>query len=122
MLQHPLNASREAFVAHPVKRVGGSVTVPGDKSISHRALLLGAVAEGRTEISGFLRGEDCLATLSVLRALGVTVADEGTRLTVAGVGPDGLSAPVEPLDLGNSGTAMRLLMCCTTERSCAIMR
>ncbi len=87
MLQHPLDPSREAYLAQPVERVGGTVTIPGDKSVSHRALLLGAVAEGPTTISGILRSEDCLATLAALRAMGVTVDDDGPQLTVTGVGP-----------------------------------
>ncbi len=87
-----------------------NVAVPGDKSISHRALMLGSVAEGDTEISGFLNGADCLATLEAFRAMGVPVSEHGaTSLTVHGVGLDGLEAPDGPLDLGNSGTAMRLL-------------
>lgn len=83
--------------------------MPGDKSISHRALLLGAVAAGDTTLSGFLRGEDCLATLAALRALGVAVDDDGARLTIHGVGSAGLAAPSQPLDMGNSGTGLRLL-------------
>jgi 3-phosphoshikimate 1-carboxyvinyltransferase len=87
----------------------GEITVPGDKSISHRALMLGAIAEGDTVVSGFLEGEDCLATLGALEAMGVTVERETDgALRVRGVGADGLRAPAEPLDLGNSGTAMRL--------------
>ncbi|MEE8249880.1 MAG: 3-phosphoshikimate 1-carboxyvinyltransferase, partial [Gammaproteobacteria bacterium] len=110
MLQHPLDPSREAYLAHPVERVGGTVTVPGDKSVSHRALILGSVAEGATTVSGILRSEDCLATLAALRAMGVTIDDHGPQLTVTGVGPAGLTEPTAPLDLGNSGTSMRLLM------------
>ncbi len=87
-----------------------TVAVPGDKSISHRALMLGAIAGGRTEISGFLAGEDCLATLDAMRALGVSVQQLGpTELIVNGAGRDGLSRPDSALDLGNSGTAMRLM-------------
>jgi len=97
------------IVARPAHRVGGIVAVPGDKSISHRALLLGAVANGTTRVSGFLRGEDCLATLGALRAMGVRVDDDGEHLTVHGVGMRGLAAPSQPLDLGNSGTGLRLL-------------
>lgn len=84
--------------------------VPGDKSISHRALMLGAIARGSTYIRGFLEAADCLATLEALRALGVRIertAHDGIR--VDGVGLHGLSAPAQPLDVGNSGTAMRLL-------------
>ncbi len=110
MLQHPLDPSREAYLAHPVERVGGTVTVPGDKSVSHRALILGSVAEGATTVSGILRSEDCLATLAALRAMGVTIDDHGPQLTVTGVGAAGLTEPTAPLDLGNSGTSMRLLM------------
>jgi len=72
--------------------------------------MFGAVAEGPTTITGFLRSEDCLATLAALRAMGVTIEEEGERVSVAGLGPSGLSAPAEPLNLGNSGTSMRLLM------------
>ena len=110
MRQHPLDPSSEVYLAHPTASVGGTIAIPGDKSVSHRALLLGAVAEGSTMISGFLRSEDCLGTLAALRALGVTIDDHGAQLSVAGVGPGGLTEPVAPLDLGNSGTSMRLLM------------
>jgi len=84
--------------------------VPGDKSISHRALLLGAIAEGQTEVEGFLAGEDCLHTLSALRALGVSVDNtDDTTVRIEGVGLRGLAKPAAALDLGNSGTGMRLL-------------
>src|SRR5690606_4059653 len=98
------------FVVQPAAAVGGRISVPGDKSISHRALMLGAIARGDTVIRGFLRGEDCLATLGMLRALGVTIdeAADGT-VVVRGVGPTGLRSPDRPLDCGNSGTAMRLM-------------
>jgi 3-phosphoshikimate 1-carboxyvinyltransferase len=93
---------------------GGSLTgelrVPGDKSISHRSIMLGALAEGTTHIRGFLEGEDALATVAAFRAMGVDI--EGPRdgeVRVHGVGLHGLRAPAEPLDLGNSGTSMRLL-------------
>jgi 3-phosphoshikimate 1-carboxyvinyltransferase len=87
----------------------GRVSVPGDKSISHRAALLGAVAEGVTRITGFLRGEDCLATLEALRALGVAVDDNGHEVVIHGIGEEGLSTPRGPLCVGNSGTLLRLL-------------
>jgi 3-phosphoshikimate 1-carboxyvinyltransferase len=98
------------FIAHPAERVGGTVAVPGDKSISHRSLLLGAVAEGPTVIHGFLDSEDCRATRAAMQALGVPIRTEpdGT-VRVDGVGADGLRAPSRVLDLGNSGTAIRLL-------------
>ena len=91
--------------------IQGSLRVPGDKSISHRALMLGAIADGSTEISGFLASEDCLATLAALRSLGVAIERPGeTDVRVAGVGRVGLRASAAALDMGNAGTAMRLSM------------
>ena len=93
---------------------GGSVTgrlrVPGDKSISHRSIMLGALAEGETRVSGFLQGDDCIATLEAFRALGVSIEgpDQGAVI-IQGVGLEGLKPPRGPLNLGNSGTSMRLL-------------
>lgn len=88
----------------------GCVTVPGDKSISHRALLLGSLAEGSSHITGFLPSADCRATLNCLRALGVRIqTHNATTLTVHGRGPGGLEAPTAPLDCVRSGTTMRLL-------------
>jgi 3-phosphoshikimate 1-carboxyvinyltransferase len=90
--------------------LGGELRVPGDKSISHRSLLLGGLANGITEVSGFLESEDCLATLRALRALGVHIEQlPGQRVRVHGAGPV-LRAPSEVLDMGNAGTAMRLFM------------
>jgi 3-phosphoshikimate 1-carboxyvinyltransferase len=88
----------------------GRIRVAGDKSVSHRSIMLGAIAEGVTEISGFLEGEDSLATLNAFRAMGVTIEgpQEG-KVVVHGVGLHGLRPPAGPLDLGNSGTSMRLL-------------
>lgn len=88
----------------------GELRVPGDKSISHRALMLGAISDGRTEIDGFLDGLDCLATRDALRAMGVRIEgpQEG-RVRIDGVGLEGLQAAEQALDLGNSGTSMRLL-------------
>ncbi len=98
------------YVVLPAALTSGTVTVPGDKSISHRALLLGAIAEGQTEVEGFLAGEDCLATLSALRALGVSIDNaDDTTVRIDGVGLSGLNMPGKALDLGNSGTGMRLL-------------
>jgi 3-phosphoshikimate 1-carboxyvinyltransferase len=97
------------FVIQPSAIASGEVSVPGDKSISHRALMLAAVAKGWTTVTGFLPGEDCLATAEALRAMGVTVEqDSETEVRVHGAGTCGLHAPDGPLDLGNSGTAMRL--------------
>ena len=100
----------QTFIASPVSRVRGVARVPGDKSISHRSVMLGSLANGITEVSGFLCGEDALATMSAFRAMGVNIEHQGERLRIHGVGRTGLSAPDETLDLGNSGTAMRLMM------------
>jgi 3-phosphoshikimate 1-carboxyvinyltransferase len=91
--------------------VRGEITVPGDKSVSHRALLLGGIATGTTEVEGLLESEDCLATLGAMRALGVAVERPAPgRVVIDGVGLHGLRAPPGPLDMGNAGTAMRLSM------------
>jgi 3-phosphoshikimate 1-carboxyvinyltransferase len=97
------------IVVAPGTAAGGSVRVPGDKSISHRALMLGAIATGQTDISGFLAGEDCLATLTALTALGADIELDGERVRIRGVGMHGLRAAPHALDMGNSGTGMRLL-------------
>ena len=99
----------QMFEAHPAMRVSGTMTVPGDKSISHRALMLSGIAEGVSDVSGFLAGEDCLATLSAMRALGVRIEQpSATQVLIHGVGLHGLQAAGRPLDMGNAGTAMRL--------------
>lgn len=98
------------FIVTPSRVHDAIVTVPGDKSISHRALMLGSIADGKTEVDGFLAGEDCLATLAAMRAMGVEIEQpDPSRMSIAGVGLHGLQAPESPLDLGNSGTAMRLM-------------
>lgn len=95
----------------PAGQVSGRVRVPGDKSISHRSVMLGGIAEGRTEVTGFLAGADCLATLDAFRRMGVSVDRTGeTSLVVHGRGLHGLTAPDEVLDMGNAGTAIRLAM------------
>jgi 3-phosphoshikimate 1-carboxyvinyltransferase len=99
----------QMFEAHPAMRVFGTMTVPGDKSISHRALMLSGIAEGVSEVTGFLASEDCLATLSAMRALGVRIEQpSATHVLIHGVGLRGLQAAGRPLDMGNAGTAMRL--------------
>lgn len=98
------------FLANPGGKLSGRIRVPGDKSISHRSIMLGSLAEGTTEVEGFLEGEDALATLQAFRDMGVVI--EGPhhgRVTVHGVGLHGLKAPAGPLYMGNSGTSMRLL-------------
>lgn len=87
-----------------------TLTVPGDKSISHRAVMLGSLAEGTTRVTGFLPGEDCVATMNAFRTMGVKITSEDpTTLSIEGVGMNGLCAPDSAIDLGNSGTAMRLM-------------
>jgi len=99
------------IAARPPTPLTGKIRVPGDKSISHRALMLGALAVGRTEISGLLEGEDVLATAAAVNALGAHARRAGDgRWTVDGVGIGGLTEPQDLLDLGNSGTAARLLL------------
>lgn len=98
------------YQVSPGGKLGGTLRVPGDKSISHRSIMLGSIAEGETSISGFLEGADSLATLQAFRALGVRIdGPELGRVTVHGVGLQGLQAPTQALDLGNSGTSMRLM-------------
>ncbi len=105
-----INDNDLIFIASPGGSLCGEVRVPGDKSISHRAIMLGALAEGETVIDGFLDGEDALATLNAFRAMGVRIdGPEQGRVVVHGVGMQGLKPPQAPLDLGNAGTAMRLM-------------
>ena len=99
---------RRLEFTHP--SLQGKLEVPGDKSISHRAVMFGSVAEGVTTISHFLEGEDCLSTIDCFRKLGVTIEQNGTDVKVYGKGFSGLSAPSEVLDVGNSGTSIRLLL------------
>jgi 3-phosphoshikimate 1-carboxyvinyltransferase len=97
------------FEARPTLRVSGTVAVPGDKSISHRALMLSGIAEGTSEVTGFLASEDCLATLTAMRALGVRIEQPSpTHVVIHGVGLRGLRDARRTLDMGNAGTAMRL--------------
>jgi 3-phosphoshikimate 1-carboxyvinyltransferase len=88
----------------------GKLTIPADKSISHRSIMFGALANGTTTIHNFLRGEDCLSTLHAFQKLGVPIEDDGTTITVTGTGFTGLQAAPEPIDVGNSGTTIRLMM------------
>jgi 3-phosphoshikimate 1-carboxyvinyltransferase len=96
---------------HPKAPLAGTIRVPGDKSISHRALMLGALAVGRTEITGLLEGEDVLCTAAAMRALGAGAERrQDGRWLVDGVGVGGLAEPADIIDVGNSGTAARLLL------------
>lgn len=100
----------EVYEAAPAGQVRGDIRVPGDKSISHRSIMLGALAEGSTEVHGFLEGADALATANIFRAMGVQIdGPQDGRVVVHGVGLHGLKAPAGDLDCGNSGTSMRLL-------------
>jgi 3-phosphoshikimate 1-carboxyvinyltransferase len=106
-----VSSSSARYVARPAASVGGSITVPGDKSISHRALMLGGIARGTTHVHGFLASEDCLATLGALRALGVGIErPQPTEVIVRGAGLKGLKGASAALDMGNAGTAIRLFM------------
>ncbi|MCK5925089.1 MAG: 3-phosphoshikimate 1-carboxyvinyltransferase, partial [Methylococcales bacterium] len=98
------------FVVQPSDGLNGTVRVPGDKSMSHRSIMLGALAEGVTQVKGFLNAEDAMSTLKAFRAMGVEISDPvDGNVTIHGVGKQGLKAPNAPLYLGNSGTSMRLL-------------
>ncbi len=104
------HSSNLVFHVRPGGALQGSLRVPGDKSISHRSIMLGSLAEGTTHVSGFLEGEDSLATLKAFRAMGVEIeGPDNGKVVIHGVGMQGLKAPQQPLDLGNSGTSMRLL-------------
>jgi 3-phosphoshikimate 1-carboxyvinyltransferase len=98
------------YLVHPSLNVAGSIRVPGDKSISHRSLMLGSIAEGVTEVRGFLESEDCLSTMKAMQALGVRIERTGQQeVRVHGVGMKGLNPANHALDMGNAGTAMRLM-------------
>ena len=98
-----------SFKAYSCHSLNGSIKVPGDKSISHRSIMLGSIANGVTNISGFLEGEDSLATLKAFQQMGVQIERAGSNIAIHGVGKHGLKSPSEPLDLGNSGTSIRLM-------------
>ena len=98
-----------SFKASSCHSLNGSIKVPGDKSISHRSIMLGSIANGITNVSGFLEGEDSLATLRAFQQMGVQIERMGSNITIHGVGKHGLRSPSEPLDLGNSGTSIRLM-------------
>lgn len=93
-----------------VKHLQGTLMVPSDKSISHRSIMFGAISSGKTTITNFLRGEDCLSTLAAFRSLGVNIEDDGTTITVEGQGFAGLKKAKNTIDVGNSGTTIRLML------------
>lgn len=96
------------LISH-IKSLKGNLRVPGDKSISHRSIIFGAISQGKTTVKDILRGEDVLSTIQVFRDLGVTIEDDGQIVTVHGSGFAGLKAPEKALDMGNSGTSIRLI-------------
>jgi 3-phosphoshikimate 1-carboxyvinyltransferase len=114
--------ARPHQAARPAQPLTGSIAVPGDKSISHRALMFGALAVGRTRITGLLEGEDVLRTAAAMRALGAEILRDGADWVVRGRGIGGLTEPEDVLDMGNSGTAARLLAgILSTHDFCAVM-
>lgn len=92
-----------------IQGLKGTVSVPGDKSISHRCIMFGSIANGTTEIHNFLKGADCLATIRCFQSMGINIEETDHTITVHGKGLHGLSAPLNILDVGNSGTTTRLL-------------
>lgn len=108
--QEEMTSNQLSFNVQPGGQVAGTIRVAGDKSISHRSIILASIANGITRVTGFLEGEDALNTVAAFREMGVTiVGPENGELTIYGVGKNGLQAPRRPLYMGNSGTAMRLL-------------
>ena len=97
------------FLVSPCNSLSGVITIPGDKSISHRAIIMGSIANGVTKVSGFLEGNDSLATMKSFQQMGVGIEQLGSKLIIKGVGMHGLKAPTKPLNLGNSGTSIRLM-------------
>ena len=91
------------------RQLQGTIRVPGDKSISHRSIMFGSLAKGTTVVRDILRGEDVLSTMQVFRDMGVTITDDGDSITIEGVGFSGLKKPQNKLDMGNSGTSIRLI-------------
>lgn len=97
------------MIIQPARRIVGRLRLPGDKSISHRAAIIAALARGSSRLTNFSTSEDCASTLACLRQLGVSIERDGNTVRVEGVGIDGLRAPAAPLDCGNSGSTMRML-------------
>jgi len=99
----------DSITIMPASPLCGEINVPGDKSISHRSIMLGAIANGVTTVRGFLRGEDNMATMKAFRSMGVDITDDGETVTITGKGLHGLSEPADVIDCGNSGTTIRLI-------------
>ncbi len=105
-----MGTSNSCWISRPARGVSGRLTVPGDKSVSHRALMLGAIADSAVTVSNFLAGADCIATRRALEKMGARIETlPGGDIRVEGGGPESLLAPADPLDLGNSGTGIRLM-------------
>ena len=94
---------------YPKRGLRGEIRVPGDKSVSHRSVMLGAIAMGTTEITNFLKGADCLSTIQCFRKMGIEIEQKKERVVIRGKGLKGLTAPFETLNVGNSGTTTRLM-------------
>ena len=90
------------------KQLKGQLSIPGDKSISHRAIMFGAIAEGTTQVTNFLQGADCLSSIRCFRQMGIHIENDNKTVTVHGKGLHGLQTPTDILDVGNSGTTLRL--------------
>src|SRR5258708_20788035 len=103
-------SQKKSVLIRPAKSLSGSVRLPGDKSISHRYAMLGAIAEGTTKLENFSTGADCASTLACLRSLGVECEPNGASVAIHGRGPK-LRAPGAPLNYGNSGSTIRMLSC-----------
>src|SRR5215469_10301557 len=99
----------DTVTIQPARSLSGSITLPGDKSISHRYGMIASIAEGVSVIRNFSTGADCHSTLGCMRALGATIEENGTEVTINGVGLSGLRAPSSELDAGNSGSTIRML-------------
>ena len=91
------------------KGLRGEITVPGDKSISHRAVMFGSLSDGLTEVTNFLQGADCLSTIDCFRRMGIEIENRPDKILIHGRGLHGLKAPSSALDVGNSGTTARLI-------------
>ena len=106
-----MSAPVKSAIAKPSKTLKGTVTAPGDKSISHRSIIFGALAEGITEVTGLLRGEDILSTVRAMQAFGAEITeDENGKWQIEGVGANGFASPTGDVDCGNAGTGVRLIM------------
>lgn len=98
------------YIVTPIEKLKGEIRLPGDKSISHRAVMIGSLAQGEVVIEGFLKSDDTMRTVDCMRRMGIDIEEKEGKLIIRGKGLRGLSVPKEPLDVGNSGTTIRLLL------------